>query len=217
VIAQAIDSAATTSVPASAVRRHLVLASASEARRRLLAAAGIDAEVLVAGVDESAIKDSLVSEGASPPEVAHALAELKAVRVSGRRPGALVIGADQVLVLDGRLLDKPVDMAAARAQLLALRGREHELLSAVAVALDGQAIWRHLETAKLVMRPFSEAFLDDYLARAGEAVLGSVGAYQLEGLGAQLFARVRGDYFAVLGLPLLALLDFIRGHGAIAE
>jgi nucleoside triphosphate pyrophosphatase len=217
VITQAIDSIVTEPSPTLAEARPLVLASASETRRRLLTAAGVSAETLVAGVDEAAIKHSLEREGAAPAEVARTLAELKAVRVSSRRPGALVIGADQVLVLDDRCFDKPADLAAARAQLLALRGREHRLLSAVAVALDGQGIWRHQEEARLRMRPFSDGFLDDYLARAGDDVLGSVGAYRLEGLGAQLFAGIRGDYFAILGLPLLALLDFLRGHGAVAS
>jgi septum formation protein len=197
--------------------RPVLLASTSAVRRRLLAAAGVEAECVAAGVDEDGIKRSLKAEGATAGAIATALAELKALRASGRRPGALCIGADQILLAGDAMHDKPPDRAAARAQLLALRGREHRLVSAVAVAVDGLPIWRHSEEARLVMRRFSEAFLDAYLEAAGDAVLGSVGAYQLEGLGAQLFERVEGDYFAILGLPLLPLLAFLREHGVLAR
>lgn len=199
--------------PSASVSRLVVLASASPARRRLLAQAGIAAEVEAAGVDEAEIKRSLMREGASPRDLAATLAELKALRVSRRRPDALVIGADQLLVAGQEIFDKPADRAQARAQLIALRGREHRLLSAVAVALDSVAIWRHLEETRLTVREFSDGFLEAYLDAVGADVLGCVGAYQLEGLGAQLFSRVRGDYFSVLGLPLLPLLGFLREHG----
>ncbi len=192
----------------------LVLASASSARRRLLADVGVPVTIDPADVDEDAVKQELLSRGAGPGDVAMALAELKALTVASRRPGAPVIGCDQVLAAGERLFDKPPDMAAARAHLLALRGRQHMLISAVAVARDGVILWRHDEAAHLTMRDFSDAFLDAYLAVAGPAVLGSVGAYALEGTGAQLFERIAGDHFTIQGLPLLALLDFLRGAGA---
>ena len=143
------------------------------------------------------------------------LAEAKAARIARRHPGALVIGADQMLVCEGRWFDKPPDMATARAQLLALRGRPHELMTAMVCWRGGQRIWQHLARPRLVMREFSEAFLDAYLAAEGEAVLGSVGAYRLEGPGIQLFASVEGEHSAILGLPLLPLLGFLRQHGVL--
>lgn len=190
----------------------LVLASGSAARGKLLEAAGLTFEVDVPRVDEEAAKASLRAEGLRPREQADALAELKALSVSRMRPD-FVIGADQMLALDGNVFDKPGDFADARAQLTQLRGKTHELITAVVVAREGAIIWRHIDTPKLKMRAFSDSFLDDYLARAGQGALSSVGAYQLEGLGAQLFERVEGDYFSVLGLPLLPLLAFLREHG----
>ena len=192
----------------------LVLASASSARRRLLADVGVPVIIDPADVDEAAVKHELLGRGAGPGDVAVALAELKALTVAARRPGALVIGCDQVLAAGDRLFDKPPDLDAARAHLLALRGRQHRLISAVAVARDGAILWRHDEAAELTMRSFSDAFLDAYMALAGPAVLGSVGAYALEGTGAQLFARIEGDHFTIQGLPLLALLNFLRTAGA---
>lgn len=193
----------------------LVLASASPARRRLLEAAGVAVEVLPAAVDEAALKASLRHEGAPAADAALALAELKAARVSGERPGALVAAADQILDCEGRWFDKPGTAAAAREDLRALRGRAHTLATAACVARDGTVIWRHASEPRLTMRAFSDAFLDDYLKRAGEEVLVSVGAYQVEGLGAQLFARIDGDWTAIQGLPLLPLLEFLRGHRAL--
>lgn len=209
-----MDSAVTARPPTAArSTRPVVLASASPARQRLLAAAGVIAESEPAGIDEAEVKRSLKEEGAGARDLVVALAELKALRVSRRRPGALVIGADQVLVVGESMFDKPADRAQARAQLVALRGREHRLLSAVAVALDTVAIWRQLDEARLTMRDFADDFLDAYLDALGDKAFDSVGAYQLEGLGAQLFSAVRGDYFTVLGLPLLPLLGFLREHG----
>jgi septum formation protein len=190
----------------------LVLASGSATRAALLRAAGLAIQVDPAAVDEDEAKAALKGSRAAAPAAAEALAELKAQRVSRRRPGALVLGCDQLLECDGAWFDKPADRSAARRQLLALRGRGHSLHSAAVAVRDGGRVWHHVGTARLAMRAFSEAFLDGYLERAGDAVLGSVGAYQLEGLGAQLFARVEGDWFTILGLPLLPLLDFLRDH-----
>lgn len=190
----------------------LILASGSAVRKQMLAAAGLSFEIDAPRVDEEAAKASLRAAGMTPRNQADALAELKALSVSRMRPG-FVIGADQMLAVEGHTFDKPKDRAEARAHLDQLRGRTHELLTAAVVAKDGEIIWRHMETPRLRMRRFSDAFLDDYLDRIGEAALHSVGAYQLEGLGAQLFERVDGDYFAVLGLPLLPLLAFLREHG----
>lgn len=193
----------------------VILASTSPTRSAILAAAGVAFETTAPGVDEDAVKAGLVAEGASPRDVADALAELKAIRVSRRHPG-LVIGADQTLELDGDLISKAQSLHEARQRLLQLRGQEHRLHSAVVVARDGHAIWRELKSPRLTMRPFSDAFLDDYLQREGEAMLGSVGGYRIEGLGMQLFQAVEGDHYAILGLPLLGLLDLLRRHGALA-
>lgn len=205
----------TADAPASA-GAELVLASASAARSRVLRDAGLAFAVEPAAVDEAALVASMVAEGGGGAEVASALAELKAMRVASRHAGALVIGADQVLVCEGRLFAKPETADRARADLRALRGRTHELMSAVCVARDGQPLWRHLARARMAMRPFSDTFLEDYLEATGEDALASVGAYQVERLGAQLFSRIEGDHTAILGLPLLPLLDFLRGHGIVA-
>jgi septum formation protein len=191
---------------------NLILASASAARRRMLEAAGLAFEVEVPHIDEEAAKASCRAAGMTPRDQADALAELKALSVSRHRPG-FVIGADQMLAVEGETLDKPRNVAEARAHLERLRGRTHELITAAVVAREGGVIWRHIDAPRLKMRAFSDAFLAEYLERAGEGALTSVGAYQLEGLGGQLFERVEGDYFSVLGLPLLSLLAFLREHG----
>lgn len=190
----------------------LILASISQSRRTMLSAAGVAFSAEAPGVDEDAVKDSLKGEKATPAAIAETLAELKARKISLRHPDAFVIGADQVLDCDGTLYDKPPDLAAARRQLQSLRGKTHRLTAAVVVARGDARLWHHTQVATLQMRPFTDAFLDGYLARVGEAACRSVGAYQLEGLGAQLFSRIEGDYFTILGLPLLPLLDFLRGH-----
>lgn len=201
--------------PDGTVAPPVLLASASASRRRMLAAAGLAVTAEAAAVDEEEVKLALQAEGAGNRQVAETLAELKAQRLSSRHGSMLVIGADQVLECDGRLFDKPRDLVQAADHLRALSGRSHDLISCVCVVRDGQRIWHHHDRARLVVRPLSEAFIADYLAAVGARALESVGAYQLEGLGAQLFTRVEGDYFTVLGLPLLPLLGFLRSHGVV--
>jgi septum formation protein len=196
----------------------IILASTSRARREMLAAAGVAFTVEAADVDEPAIRKTLLAakSAATPPQIADALARAKAEDVSQRHKGSLVIGGDQVLALGTELLTKSKDEAAARATLKKLRGMTHELHSAVALAVDGRVLWTHTGTARLKMRDFSDAFLEEYLTRAGDRIGQSVGAYELEGLGVQLFDKIEGDYFTVLGLPLLPLLAELRAHGMIA-
>ncbi len=193
----------------------LILASASATRAALLRQAGIAATQIAAAVDEDEIKRKMKNAGADAGSVALALAEAKAMQVSRLHPQDYVLGADQMLVADDAWFDKAADRGAARAQLAALRGRSHRLLSAACVVRGGARLWQALEAATLVMRPFSDGFLEHYLDSAGNAALRSVGAYQLEGLGAQLFERVEGDYFVILGLPLLPLLEFLRRQGIV--
>lgn len=197
----------------------VVLASGSAARRQMLSAAGLAFSVEVADVDEAAMRAALAAEHGDdivPPEdVAGILAAAKAEAVSLRNPGALVIGADQVLAFRGQVFAKPADVAAAREQLATLRGASHQLLSAVTIARDGESIFATVDTAELAMREFSDAFLDAYLAAAGADVLVSVGAYQIEGLGLQLFERIDGDFYTILGMPLLPLLAELRRRGAV--
>jgi septum formation protein len=195
----------------------LVLASASTTRAELLRRAGLAPIVDVAEVAEDEVRAALRAAGAEPSAAADILAEMKATRVSARHAGAIVLGADQMLECGGAWFDKPPDRAHARAQLLALSGKTHRLISAVVAVRDGARLWQHREAARLTMRPLSPDFVDRYLDVVGEAALKSVGAYQLEGLGVQLFERVDGDWFAILGLPLLPVLAFLRGHGIVLE
>jgi len=190
----------------------LILASASNARRAVLEGAGLRFEALAAAVDEAAIKEAAQAEGIPPADAAMILAEAKAERIARRHPDAMVIGCDQLLVCGDCWFDKPADLAAARGHLLALRGRTHELVTAVVCHRHGQRIWQHVARPRLTMRSFSDAFLDTYLAIEATQVTQSVGAYRMEGPGAQLFSRVEGEHSAILGLPLLALLDFLRQH-----
>lgn len=190
-----------------------ILASGSAIRRQILTSAGVDFETESPGVDEDALKAQM--HGKPPGEVAQALAQAKALAVSARHPDALVLGADQVLAMDGRVFDKARDEAEARARLLALRGRTHTLEGGLAAARGGSLVWTHRSTATLAVRKFSDGFLDFYMDRAGGELTASVGAYAYEALGAQLFERVEGDYYAILGLPLLPVLDLLRREGVV--
>jgi septum formation protein len=191
----------------------LILASTSRIRGELLAKAGITFDAVRPEVDETELKRQ--SPGLSPGDLAQKLATAKAVSVTNRYPGALVIGADQVLNLAGRAFDKPDSVETARRQLADLRGQRHVLETALCCAQGGKVVWQHLGQAGLTMRQFSDAFLTDYLHEVGQDVTTSVGGYKLEGLGAQLFDSIEGDYFTILGLPLLPLLDFLRCKGVL--
>jgi len=195
----------------------LILASASASRAAMLRNAGLEIEILPAAVDEDSVKRAVRPEGGDTNAAAGLLAGLKARRVSRNHPHALVIGADQMLQCGADWYDKPVDAEDARVHLRRLRGKSHMLVTAAVVARDDMVIWSHTDTATLHMRPFSDAFLDDYLDRLGTSVTETVGCYRLEGPGAQLFSRIDGDFFTILGLPLLPLLDFLRGHGILIE
>ncbi len=195
----------------------VVLASASRARLELLLRAGVATRAAPAHVDEHEVRASLRAEKAGVEDAAETLAELKARKVSRHASDALVIGADQILDCDGAWFDKPPDRVRAAADLRALSGKRHSLATAVCVVRDGVRLWHHRESARLTMRPLGDAFVEAYLDAVGVDALASVGAYQLEGLGAQLFSRVEGDYFTILGLPLLPLLEFLRNHGVVAR
>ncbi len=195
----------------------VVLASASRSRLELLRHAGLRLRAEPARIDEAEVKASLRAEQADAAAAAETLAELKAIKVSRRVPGALVIGGDQILECEGQWFDKPPDRARAAEHLRALAGKTHALVTAACVVRDGVRIWHHREAPRLTMRPLDEAFIESYLKAAGPEVLETVGAYRLEGLGAQLFTKVSGDYFTILGLPLLPLLGFLREHGVPAS
>jgi septum formation protein len=195
--------------------RPLILASTSPIRLQLLRNAGLNVSAQAARVDEETIRQSLEAEGATPRDIADALAEMKAARIASRTPGSLVLGCDQVLDFKGIAFAKPTSQDQARSQLLSLRGQTHSLLSAAVLYDDGQAIWRHVGQARLTMRAFSEDYLDDYLARNWPEIGHSVGAYMLEAEGVRLFDRIEGDYFNIFGLPLLPLLSYLATRGFI--
>ena len=193
----------------------IVLASGSPFRKAMLEHAGVAVEAVPADLDERALEAPLKDSGASPEDVATVLAEAKAVDVSERRSGALVLGCDQTLSLGDEILHKPADMEEARRRLLTLSGRTHNLNSAAVLARDGKVLWRHGGVASLTMRDLDPASVGRHLARVGAKALQSVGAYQIEGEGIQLFEKVEGDHFTIIGLPLLAVLAELRRLGAI--
>ncbi|RWE52116.1 Maf-like protein [Mesorhizobium sp.] len=193
----------------------IILASGSPFRKALLVNAGVAVEAVPAEVDERALEAPLKDSGISPEDVALVLAEAKATEVSERKPGALVLGCDQTLSLGDELFHKPADMEGARRHLLALSGKTHQLNSAVVLARDGAVLWRHVGIASLTMRKLDPAFIGRHLARVGAKALSSVGAYQIEGEGIELFERIEGDYFTIVGLPLLPALAKLRDLGAI--
>jgi septum formation protein len=194
----------------------LILASQSASRRAMLAAAAIPFTAVSASVDEESVKTTLLAEGLAPRDMADALAELKAIKVSSREPQALVLGCDSVVVLDdGSMLDKPVSRENARAHLTRLSGKRHDLVSAAVIAEAGRPVWRVVDRAKMHVRPLSEAFIETYLDQEWPEIAGCVGCYRIEGPGAQLFTRIEGSQFTVLGLPLLQVLDYLRIRGVM--
>ncbi|MFM6853522.1 MAG: Maf family protein [Sphingopyxis sp.] len=193
----------------------LILASQSASRRAMLDAAGVPYTAIAAHVDEAAMKTALLAQGRTPRAIADALAELKAIRLCQSHPAALVIGSDSVVSLNGQLFDKPVDRADAAAHLAAFSGQDLRLSSAVVVAQGGAPVWRHVEEARLFVRPLSAAFIDAYLDAEWPAIAGCVGCFRIEGPGVQLFSRVIGDHFTILGMPLLPLLGYLRVRGGM--
>lgn len=192
----------------------IILASGSAIRREILRSAGVTFDVVTRPIDEASIKTAMLAQGSRLRDIADALAEAKSIRVSRTTPG-LVIGADQIMVFEDKLYDKPKSMDEARERLLTLRGKTHYLMGAVVISENGAPAWRHIAKTKLTMRNFSEEFLDSYLEIGGQDLLTSVGAYKFEGLGAQLFTEVEGDFFSILGLSLLPVLDYLRIRGVI--
>ncbi|QDX27107.1 Maf-like protein [Sphingomonas suaedae] len=194
----------------------IVLASTSASRRAMLTAAGVPHEALAANVDEEAVKAALGD--VAPRDLADALAEMKAVKVSQRVPGTLVLGGDSVVGLeDGTLLDKPVDRADAQRHLKLLSGKRHDLYSAAVIAENGSAVWRHVDRARLWVRPLSDAFIAEYLDMEWPAISGCVGCYRVEGPGVQLFSRIEGSHYTILGMPLLNILDYLRTRGQLTS
>lgn len=194
----------------------IILASASPSRAALLTGAGIQFQRIPAHIDEQEVKRSAAAEGSNAIDVAKILADMKALRISNQYPESLVVGADQMLECDGAWFDKPRNRDEAKISLQKLQGKTHKLLSSVCVARGNAVIWHHNAETKMTMRPLGDAFISKYLDAAGEKVCTSVGAYQLEGLGAHLFERIEGDYFTILGLSILPLLGFLRHHNAVA-
>lgn len=199
------------------MKKNLILASGSAIRAEMLKNAGVEVRIIKPRVDEDMVKDSLLAEGAPPRDIADTLAEMKALKVSEKEPDALVIGCDQVLDLGGRMLSKPETREEARAQLIDMRGERHMLLSAAVICEAGKPIWRYIGQVRLRMRDFSDDFLDGYLDRNWPDVSHSVGGYQLEAEGVRLFSRIDGDYFTVLGLPLMEMLNYLTLRGDLQQ
>lgn len=194
----------------------IVLASTSASRRAMLTAAGVAHEALPALVDEEAVKASLGE--VAPRDLADALAEMKALKVSQRVPGTLVLGGDSVVAIeDGTLLDKPVDRADAERHLKLLSGKRHDLYSAAVIAENGRAVWRHVDRARMWVRPLSDSFIAEYLDAEWPAIAGCVGCYRVEGPGVQLFSRIEGSHYTILGMPLLNILDYLRTRGQLTS
>jgi septum formation protein len=194
----------------------IILASGSAIRAEMLRRAGVGIDVVPARIDEVALKDALVAEGATARDIADALAETKALRVAAKHPSRWVLGCDQVLEHRGEILSKPLDPAEARAQLSRLSGSRHSLLSAAVLCDDGQPIWRHVGQVHLTMHPLSDAFIDDYVARNWDSIRHSVGCYKIEEEGVRLFSRIEGDHFTIQGLPLIEFLSFLVLRGKLA-
>lgn len=197
------------------VHMNIILASTSAVRAQLLKAANVPFESVSPRIDESAIRDALLLEGATPRDIADALAESKARKVAAKFPASWVLGCDQILAQSGKIFEKPATQDIARTQLLELRGQTHQLLSAAVLYHQNEPVWRHVGVARLTMRAFSESFLDGYIARNWPDIATSVGAYQLEGEGARLFSAVQGDYFTILGIPMIEVLSFLTLRGVI--
>jgi septum formation protein len=202
-------------MPEPSTQDPIVLASGSETRAKMLRNAGVEIDVHVPRVDEDSLRAALIAEGAGPRDIADALAEMKARRVAEKHPGRWVVGSDQVLEVDGRLMSKPAGPGDARAQLAALSGRHHSLFSAAVLFDDGTPIWRHVGVARLTMRPLSEAFVADYVDRNWETVRHSVGVYRIEEEGVRLFSRIEGDHFTIQGFPLIEFLSFLIIRGKL--
>ena len=195
----------------------VILASGSSIRQQLLRNAGLDFKVQPARIDEEAIKQALLAEDGTPRDIADALAEMKARKISDKQPGALVLGCDQVLSFDGALLSKPASRRDARIQLQKMRGHRHELISAVVIYEDGKPVWRHVGVVRMSMRRFSDDYLDGYIDRNWESIRHAVGTYKLEEEGVRLFTQIDGDYFTVLGIPLLNLLSYLGLRGVLEQ
>ena len=195
----------------------VILASGSSIRQQLLRNAGLDFKVQPARIDEEAIKQALLAEDGTPRDIADALAEMKARKISDKQPGALVLGCDQVLSFDGALLSKPASRRDARIQLQKMRGHRHELISAVVIYEDGKPVWRHVGVVRMSMRRFSDDYLDGDIDRNWESIRHAVGTYKLEEEGVRLFTQIDGDYFTVLGIPLLNLLSYLGLRGVLEQ
>lgn len=196
----------------------LILASQSAGRRAILANAGVPFEAMTAEIDEDSARLRLRNDGYAPHALADALAELKALEVSGKRPDDLVLGCDQTLALEhGTMFDKPADRIVLAEQLGKLSGKTHTLYSAIVIAQGSKAVWRHVDHVRMTMRPLSDAFIADYIGMEGDCLLGCVGGYRIEGRGAQLFSAIDGSHFSIIGLPLLPLLAYLRTSGVMGS